>query len=139
MAAIQAPTFAGTALCTTSQRQLHGPLGARANIEHIPGVNGQFAQPSGHSGRDIIITGILVTTAKATRAEALYTAYDELRTKEKLADGETIGTLVDCAATSISNCILMSYSPAGNVMIVPDSTNYKGIIPIRAIVRELNP
>jgi len=137
--AIQAPTFAGTALCTTSQKQIDGPVGVRVNIEHIPGADGQFAQPNGHSGRDIIITGILHTTAKGTRALALSAAYDELRIKEDLADGKTIGTFVDCANGSLTNCILMSYAPMGNWQIVPDSTNYKGIIPIRAVIRELNP
>ena len=138
--ALQAPTFAGTALCTTSQRQVPGPIGVRVFMEHVPGVDGQFAQPQGHSGRDIMVMGILETTAKNTAALALETAYSELRTLEALADGATVGAYVDPAAGSHSNCILMSYAPIGPVQIVEDATTgFKGIWRIRAIIRELNP
>lgn len=138
--ALQAPTFAGTALCTTSQKQIPGPIGTRVFMEHVPGVDGQFAQPQGHSGRDIVVTGILVTTAQATAVLATTSAYAELRTKEALANGATVGAYVDPAALSHSNCILMSYAPIGPVQIVEDATTgFKGIWRIRAVIRELNP
>ena len=137
--AIQAPTFAAIALCTTSQRQTDGPVSVRALMEHVPGVDGQFVQPHGHGGRNIDVAGVLHTTAEADRATALATARDELRTKEGLADGATVGDYIDTAGVTISNCILMSYAPMGPIEIVPDSTNFKGIIRIRAVIRELNP
>jgi len=138
--ALQAPTFASTALCTTGQKQVPGPTGVRVFMEHIPGVDGQFAQPHGHSGRDIVVTGILETTAQATEAEATTSAYAELRTKEALADGATVGDYVDPAGLTISNCILVSYAPVGPVQIVVDATTgFKGIWRIRAVIHELNP
>lgn len=140
MATLQAPTFAGSALCDTGQRERDGSIEVRIFTENIPGVDGEFAQPHGHGGRTVVVTGILECVADNTRADALDTGHVTLRAKQSvLCDGATVGTFVDTAGRSHSNCIVISYEPTGPIVVVPHGAEYRSIIPIRAVIRMLDP
>ena len=69
------------------------------------------------------------------------TATSELETMQERADGYTVAAYVDTGGTSHSNCMLISYSAVGPIEIVPvpGAATYRGLIPVRAIIRELNP
>jgi hypothetical protein len=131
------PTFDDTALFDEAARDRPGPVEARIETQHMPGVDGQFAVCHGQSGRQIEAGGRLAATG-STPAEAHQALKAALRTRQLLADGQTVADYVGTDASTYPNCLLQSYEMTGPVEIsrLSESTVLAGA-PCRAILRQL--
>ena len=132
------PTFNSVALCSAAARDEPGPIDIRAQLETMPGADGQFVQCHGNGGRDIRVTGILEGSGD-TPAESNQTLKAAMRTIQVLADGATVATYVGTDGSSYSFCVLTAYRAAGPVHVRKDVAGYTAIIPIGAVIRHLTP
>ncbi len=132
------PTFNSTLLVSRAGRDLPGSPDVRIRTETLPGVDGQFVQPHGTVGRKIIVRGVLETTGESPDLahQALKAA---LRTKQELADGDTVATYVGTDGQSYQNCMLTSYEPVGEVHVTPGDSNYRAIVFIEARILHMTP
>ena len=134
------PTFNSTDLTTDAPREIIGGIRVRAYLESLPGVDGEYAQPHGTGGRDIIVRGILKSSSQATAALAHSTLKTTLRTKQDLSDGSTVAAYVGTDGNSYANCLLISYDAMGPVQVSQQgaSTFYAYVV-VLARVRDLAP
>ncbi len=131
------PTFSETALFDEAARDQPGPVEARIETQHMPGVDGQFAVCHGRSGRQIVATGRLAATG-STPAEAHQALKTALRSRQELADGQTVADYVGTDAATYRYCLLRSYEMTGPVEIsrLSESAVLAGA-PCRAILLQL--
>lgn len=134
------PTFNGTELTSAAEHEIIGGPEVRYHAEAMPGLDGRFVQTHGTGGQTIIVRGLLKSTsAQATAALAHSTVKTLLRTKQGLADGSTVASYVGTDGTTYTNCMVLSYEPAGTVQIVKGGSNYRGYIRVEARILHLTP
>ena len=134
------PTFNSTDLTTDAPQEVIGGIRPRIYTETMPGADGEYAQVHGPAGRDIIVRGILKSSAQNSAALAHSTLKTTLRTKQALADGVTVAAYVGTDENSYSNCLLLSYDQAGPIRVGLLGTNqYIGYMTIVARIRHLAP
>ena len=134
------PTFNSTDLTTDAPREIIGGIRVRAYLESLPGVDGEYAQPHGTSGRDIIVQGVLKSSSQTTAALAHSTLKTTLRTKQDLVDGATVAAYVGTDENSYSNCMLLSYEPMGPIQVSrAGASSFFGFVVVLARVRDLAP
>jgi len=133
------PTFASISLCSRAAREEIAAPDVRAQIEHMPGVDGQFVQPHGSGGRDIRVTGVLEANgASATAAhQALNTS---LRSLQMLADGMSVGTYVGTDGASYPECMVLWIRPTGSVHVGGEGTAaFRAAVTVESLLRQLSP
>ncbi len=130
------PQFNGTELVTRAGRDLPGGVAARYYAETMPGVDGLFVQTHGTAGRRIAVRGILQASGETPSAahQALKTL---LRARQALADGRTVASYVGSDGHSYSNCMLVSYEPAGEVVVSSAGPLYTATMLVAAVVLQL--
>jgi len=132
------PTFNNIALCTGAGRDRPGSPEARYHTDTMPGLDGRFVQPFGTGARKIHVDGVLQATGNPP-AEAHQNLKAALRTKQDLADGQTVAAYVGTDGNSYSNCMLAAYDAAGAVAISPAGPPHTASVPINATILELTP
>jgi len=132
------PTFNGSALVTKAGRDLPGAPAARIHTETLPGLDGEFIQPHGSAGRRIVVRGVLQATA-GTPAQAHQALKADLRAKQALADGRTVGTYVGTDGHAYANCAVVSVQAEGDIVLSQTPGSCTATVHVRAIVRQLTP
>ena len=132
------PTFDSIALCSSAARDEPGPIDVRAQLETLPGADGQFVQYHGRGGREIRVTGMLEGSGD-TPAESNQALKAAMRARQGLADGATVATYVGTDGGSYSFCMLTAYRAAGPVQVRKNATGYTAIVAIEAVIRHLTP
>ena len=132
------PTFNLTALTSKAARAIPRSPGSRDYFETMPGADGEFVQPHGTAGRDIMVGGIL--QASAASAALAYAALMTLfRTKQDLVSS-AVATFVGTDSNSYTNCSLLSYDMAGATQTFQSAAStWTSLCPIRALVRNHTP
>ena len=134
------PTFAGNALFDVASRSARTGKRTRMRFETLPGVNGEFVQTHGTGGQTYRLRGWVNGAASGTQSGARTNLRTRMTTLEDYADGSTVGTFVDTDATSIANCILVSFGPSeAQVYYKPSGANWICRCRAEAVVRSLNP
>lgn len=105
-----APQFNSVPLTTEAEQlRTRGPT-SRHMLDHLPGVNGAYAQTHGHGEQLFEITGIRETSMAFTGTElALYHLRNDVRTI-RLAQMSTVATFRDPTTQNWTNCMLVEYS-----------------------------
>ena len=132
------PTFDSVALTTDAAAEQFGSPDARVYAESVPGVSGEFVQALGHGGRDIVVTGLYRGQAAGTPDLAQAALKGALRALGGKV-GRGVGVYVGADGHSYATCVLKSCQPAGAVRQIRAGANYQAVVPIRAVVRDLNP
>lgn len=103
------PTFDAIPLTERAEKMVEAGPGARLAFDTLPGVNGEYVQAHGHTGRTFHVTGILESTEESTRAAAL----EVVRHTGAEASREKVGTyatFVDVDGNTWDDCVLVSYN-----------------------------
>ena len=132
------PTFDGLELTTDAAAEQIGSPAARVYGETMPGVSGEFVQALGHGGRDIVVTGLYRGQPAATTDYAQAALKAALRTLQARV-GQGVAAYVGADGQAYVTCVLKSCQPVGPVRHIRAGANYQAVVPVRAIVRDLNP
>jgi len=132
------PTFNSSNLLTDGERDMPGCIEPRFYAEHMPGTHGQFIQPHGKSGRDIVMRGWLATTSAVSATAAMQALKALVLVKQALADGTTIATYVGTDGHSYEYCVLVAFH-AGPVVMTGGGSTFKARCQVNARIRQLNP
>ena len=132
------PTFKGVELVSAVARDLPGCPAVRVHAETLPGADGAYVQPHGHSAREIIVRGVLSASA-GTPAAAHQALKAALRARQALADGAAVAAYVGADGATYSHCLLMTYAPAGKVEAERDDTTCHARLPVEAKILHLAP
>ena len=132
------PTFNGVELVSAVARDLPGSPAVRLHAETLPGADGAYVQPHGHSAREIVVHGVLSASA-GTPAAAHQALKAALRTRQTLADGAAVAAYVGADGATYTHCMLMTYAPAGEVEAEQDDTACQARLPIEAKILHLTP
>ena len=130
------PQFNGTELVTKAGRDLPSSVAARYYAETMPGLDGLFVQPHGAAGRRIAIHGVLQASGESPAA-AHQALKGLLRARQELVDGRTVATYVGSDGHDYANCMLVSYEPAGEVIVSSAGSSYTATIRVTAMVIQL--
>lgn len=132
------PTFNSSGLFSDGERDMPGPIEPRFYAEHMPGAHGQYIQPHGKSGREIVAAGWLAATSAVSATVAMAALKTLVRAKQALADGTTIATYVGTDGSSYAYCVMLSYA-AGPAVITGGVGAYTARCRASARLRQLNP
>jgi len=132
------PTFNGSPLFSKSASDLPGAVDVRIQTETLPGVDGEYVQPHGNAGRDIIANGWLEASGN-TPALAHAALKTLLRARQNAADGATVATYVGTDGHDYDNCLLLSYAPTATVETTAGGGTFRAVVPIRAVFRQVAP
>ena len=104
------PYFDSVALTTAAEQMITRGATSRHMIEHVPGVNGAYAQTHGLGEQMFELTGIRETAAAyAATSTALAQLRYDVRT-DRLALLNTVAPFVDPSSTTWTNSLLVEYS-----------------------------
>jgi len=132
------PTFNGESLFSRAAADMPGKIDVRVRTETMPGVDGEFVQPHGTGARQITATGWL-EGAGATPAVAHQALKAAVRTKQALADGQTVATYVGTDGHSYQKCLLVSYELQAGVRTSAGGGSYRAIVPVEVVLRQVVP
>ncbi|HOD83844.1 MAG: hypothetical protein BWX88_01117 [Planctomycetes bacterium ADurb.Bin126] len=132
------PMFNSVALCSAAGADAPASPRPRVYFETLPGVDGEYVQAHGRAGRQVQVRGVLAAQA-ATPDLACAALKTLLRARQELADGATVAAYVGADGTAYSNCLLLSYGPAGLMSVSPRPTGYRAVLRVQALVRQLTP
>jgi hypothetical protein len=122
------PIFNSQLLCTCSAVETPGSPDARVYLENLPGVNGDFVQLHGRTGRKIVLRGEMAVVG-ATPTIAHQALKGIIRQCQQLVG--TSGTYVGTDAQGHTDCVLMSYQPAPS-RLTANGQSYTASAPITA-------
>ena len=131
-------TFNGSALVTWAARDLPGCPRVRVRAEMLPGVDGDYVQLHGTSGREITVRGVLESLGESP-AEAHQALKLALRNKHKHADGATVATYTGTDLAEYPNCVMLSYETRGDVQLAHDESGYRATVLVEAKILHLTP
>lgn len=126
------PIFNSQLLCTCSAVETPGSPEARVYLENLPGVNGDFVQLHGRTGRRILLRGELTATG-ATPIAAHQALKALIRQRQQLVG--TSGGYVGTDGQVYLDCVLMSYQPRPS-RLAADGQNYTASAPITAEIHQ---
>ena len=132
------PTFDGTALTTDAAAERIGAPAARVYVETMPNATGEFVQTGACGGRDISVTGLYEGTPAATILDAHAALKGALRAVQAKVGGP-VRTYIGADGWPYAACVLTSYQPAGALRYVRVAGNYRAVVRVQAVVRDLNP
>ncbi len=127
--------FKSESLCTRGGVEVIGSPSARVYLETMPGVDGEFAQPHGISGRTIVVRGEL--TAAASTASAAHEALKVLIRSRQSLVGQ-FGAYVGTDGHQYDNCVLKGYN-AGPIRIAAAAGGCAAIAAIEARIHHTTP
>ena len=130
------PTFNGINLVSRAAREMLDSPKVRLQLESLPGVNGQFAQLHGTTGREIIVRGVLKASGP-TPAEANLGIKAALRSKQALADGKTLADYVGTDGVTYRHCVVTSFRATDDVMLSPTADGCDAFVPVEARLSQL--
>jgi len=129
------PTFNSLTLCDRGAVETPGSPGARVYLENLPGVNGDFVQLHGRSGRRIRLNGEL-TAAGASAALAHQSLKALLRQCQQLVG--TSGGYVGTDGQPYLDCVLMSYRPRAS-RVSANGQDYTASAPVTVEIHQAAP
>ena len=129
------PTFDSQLLCDCCAVEVPGSPEARVYLENLPGVNGDFLQLHGHSGRRIMLRGELTATG-ATPPAAHQGLKALIRQRQQLVG--KAGAYVGTDGQAYSDCVLMSYQPRAS-RACANGSDYTASAPISAEIHQAAP
>ncbi|MDP6546117.1 MAG: hypothetical protein QGH60_19225 [Phycisphaerae bacterium] len=129
------PTFDSQLLCDCSAVEVPGSPEARVYMENLPGVNGDFLQLCGRTGRRIRLRGELTVTGD-TPTEAHQGLKALIRQRQQLVG--TSGTYVGTDGQGCTDCVLMSYRPRAS-RAWANGQDYTASAPITAEIHQAAP
>jgi hypothetical protein len=134
------PKFDLISLTTRGERMIEIGPDARLLYDTLPGVDGEYVQTHGHTGRTFRVTGFLESTENDTRVEALkevrHTGAESVREKV----GGVYGTFLDVDGNSWTDCVLVSYTPGSEYYFrrgTTDKTKFICGLRINAVIRSV--
>ncbi|MCE5277202.1 MAG: hypothetical protein ABFD92_16865 [Planctomycetaceae bacterium] len=111
------PKFNNVELVTHGAQELLGAAEPRLVLEHMPGLDGQFVQPHGRSGRDIIVTGVVAGGVNIDVDIAMAMFRTSMETLNDLADGRTVAGYHSANNTPFTNCVVKRVEPISRLIM----------------------
>ena len=116
------PTFAGEDLTTKAEKMQPACPQARLAYDTLPGVDGEYVQAHGLTGRAFRITGIMESTECVTRALALSTLRETITILQNSYVG-TYDNFVDGDGVPWDDAVLESFVVSGPYYFRPGTTD----------------
>jgi len=124
------PSFDSIDLVDSAPGEAFGSPALRANRQHLPDVEGEVFQACPAGGRDIVVRGVLASSAQATADLAAADLKAKVRARQGLSGH--VGTYEGIDGESYPASLLAEYRQAGPMRITPVGSAFRGLVEIEA-------